>query len=93
MNKMNEYIIEYLGALIISYALVFTHENPLIVAAAHGSVLYISRNTNFKGYFVPLSLILEYLLHRIDLVEASIRLGIQILAALSIVLIYKGGTL
>jgi hypothetical protein len=90
---MNEYLIEYLGSLIICYALVFTHENPWIVGISHASVLFISQNTKFRGYFVPISVILEYLLNRIDIVELGIRISIQILAALSIILIYTGRVL
>jgi hypothetical protein len=86
---MNEYLIEFLGALVISYALVFTHENPFIIGLTHTSILYIAKNNNLDAYFFPLSVIVEFFLNRIDFFEFCIRIGIQTLAALSIVLIYS----
>jgi hypothetical protein len=85
---LNQYLLEFMGSLIISYALIFTHENPLIVGFAHTSVLYIAKSSNLDGHFTPISVILQLLLQRLDIVEGLKIIGIHILGAASIVLIY-----
>ena len=90
---MNQYLLEYMGSLVICYALIFTHENPILVGLAHTSVLYIAKSSELDGHFTPISVIAELLLGRLDLVESLILIGTHILGALSIVLIYKQKTL
>ena len=86
---MNQYLLEYMGSLIISFTIIFSHENPILVGLAHTAVLYISRLTELNGHFTPISVIAQFFLKRLDLVETLILIGIHILAVLSIVLIYS----
>lgn len=85
---LNKYLFEYMGSLIIVYALVFTHENPLIVGLTHTGVLYLASQHILKGHFTPLSVIVDILLKRLDWLEGLQIIGVHILAALSIILIY-----
>lgn len=85
---MNQYLFEYMGSLIIVFALVFTHENPFIVGLTHTSVLYLASQQSLKGHFTPLSVIVDVLLKRLDWLEGLKIISLHILAALSIILIY-----
>ena len=85
---MNQYLFEYMGSLVIAYALVFTHENPFIVGLAHTGVLYLAKQQSLKGHFTPLSVIIDLILKRMDIMSGIILIGVHILAALSVVLIY-----
>ena len=85
---MNQFLLEFMGSLVICYTLVFTHENPFLVGFAHTSVLYIARSSNLDGHFTPISVILQLLLNRLDLWEGIKLILIHLLGALSIVLIY-----
>jgi len=90
---MNKFLIEYMGALIITYAIIFSHENPIMVGLTHTGVLYVAKSLNIEGQFTPLATICHILLNRIDLYEALKILATHILAAFSIVLIYQKKTL
>ena len=90
---MNRYLVEYMGALVITYAVIFSHENPLLVGFAHTSVLYIAKSLEIEGQFTPLATICHILLNRIDFYEALKILATHILAAFSIVLVYQKKTL
>jgi len=85
---MNQYLLEFIGALLICYALVFTNENPILVGLSHTSVLYLAQTSNLRGHFTPLSVINELLLKRIDMIEGIKIIAIHVLAAISITLIY-----
>jgi len=85
---MNQFLLEFMGSLVICYTLIFTHENPWLVGFAHTSVLYIARSSNLDGHFTPISVILQLLLQRLDLLEGLKILSVHILAAALIVLIY-----
>jgi hypothetical protein len=90
---MNQYLLEYMGSLVICYVLIFSHENPILVGLAHTAVLYIARSSELEGHFTPISVIAELLLGRLKLFESSVLIAIHILAAFSIVLIYQQKTL
>jgi hypothetical protein len=90
---MNQYLLEYMGSLVICYALIFTHENPIIVGLAHTAVLYIAKTSELKGHFTPISVIAELLLGRLKVLDSLLLIAIHILAAFSIVLIYQQKTL
>ena len=85
---LNRYLLEYMGSLVICYAIVFSQENPFLVGLAHTVVLYLARTSDLDGHFTPLTVILQLLLQRLDLWEGIKILGLHLLAAGSIVLIY-----
>jgi hypothetical protein len=85
---MHEYLFEYMGSLVITYALVFTHENPFIVGLAHTAVLYLAKQQSLKGHFTPLSVIVDLLLRKMDIMNGITLIGVHVLAAVSVVLIY-----
>jgi len=85
---LNQYLLEYIGSLIIAYALVFTHENPIIIGLTHTGVLYLASQHTLKGHFTPLSVMCDILLKRLELFEGLKLIGIHFLAVLSIVFIY-----
>jgi hypothetical protein len=87
---MNEYLLEYMGALVICYALLFTNENPLIVGLSHSAVLYLAKSSELHGHFTPISVINGLLLKRIPVLEGLKLMGIHILAAISVVMLYSG---
>ena len=86
---MNKFLLEYMGALVISYAVIFSHENPIIIGLAHSAVLYIAKSFSLEGQFTPLATFCHLFLNRIDLVEALKVFATHLLAALSIVFLYK----
>jgi hypothetical protein len=86
---MNQYLLEYMGSLVICYVLIFTHENPILVGLAHTAVLYIARSSELEGHFTPISVIAELLLGRLNVLDSLLLIAIHILAAFSIVLIYQ----
>jgi len=90
---MNQYLLEYMGSLVICYVLIFTHENPILVGLAHTAVLYIARSSELEGHFTPISVIAELLLGRLNVLDSLLLIAIHILAAFSIVLIYQQKTL
>ena len=90
---MEQYLVEFMGSLLISYAIVFTHESPTLVGLTHTCVIYLSRLYKIDAHFTPLSVFTEFLLNRMDILESITVIGIHLVAALSIVLIYQQKTL
>jgi len=82
------FLLEYTGTLLIIAALLFTHANPFAVGIAYTAALSISLDS--EGYFTPLGVIVKYVLGRITTSHALKLIGVQLAAALSIVLLYKG---
>ena len=87
---MNQYLLEYMGALVICYALLFTNENPVIVGLSHTAVLYLAKSSELHGHFTPLSVVNHLLLKRLPVLEGLKLIGIHLLAAVSTVLVYSG---
>jgi hypothetical protein len=82
------FLLEYTGTLLIVAALLFTHANPFAVGIAYTAALSIDPNT--EGYFTPLGVLVKYVLGRLSSSHALKLIGVQIAAALSIVLLYTG---
>lgn len=90
---MNQYLLEYMGSLVICFTIVFSHENPLLVGIAHTMVLYLADISEIKGHFTTFGVISDLLLNRLEYIEAVKITIIQLLAIGSIVLIYQTKTL
>lgn len=85
---MNEYLIEFMGTLVLCYAIIFSHENPIIVGLAHTALLYISKSLEVENHFTPLSVVVELFLGRLSLIDSLKLFGLQLVAVLCIVFIY-----
>jgi hypothetical protein len=85
---LNRYLLEYMGSLVICYAIVFSQEDPFLVGLSHTAVLYLARTSELEGHFTPLTVVLQLFLQRLDFIEGMKILGLHLLAALSIVLLY-----
>jgi hypothetical protein len=83
MNIAN-YLLEYLGTLMLYATILFTNANPILVGLSHTAALYIKPD----GRFSILSLIAQYSLKRIPLYECLKLAAVQIAAILSVILLY-----
>jgi len=82
------FLLEYVGALLISASLIFTHANPIVVGIAYASALFVADGQS-DGLFTPLGVLLNYFLGRLTWMNSLKLLAVQILAVLSVVLLEK----
>jgi hypothetical protein len=85
-------LLEYMGSLLIAASLVFTHANPIVTGLAFMSALFIADGRS-DGFFTPLGVLVQYFLGRLTITNSLKLLGVQTLAAASIVLVYKSNKL
>jgi glycerol uptake facilitator-like aquaporin len=85
---LNNYLIEYIGTLLICTTILFTHANPILVGLAYTTALYIGEGIT-RGHFSPLTLVIQYALKRIKLSDALKLLAVQVAAALSVTVLYN----
>jgi glycerol uptake facilitator-like aquaporin len=78
------YLIEFMGTLLICCTVLFTHANPIAVGLAHTSALYIAKDAHFS----PLVVYMHYSMGRLTLKNALTDVAIQAVAALCAVLTY-----
>jgi hypothetical protein len=78
-----------MGTLVLCYAILFTHENPIIVGLAHTALLYIASAFELENHFTPLSVIVELMLGRLSIIDSLQLFGLQLVAVLCIVFVYK----
>jgi hypothetical protein len=81
-------LLEYIGTLLILEAIFATNGNPMIIGIAYASALFIGDGQS-EGYFSPLGVFVQYSLGRLSLTTSAQLVGVQVLAALSCVLISK----
>jgi hypothetical protein len=81
-------LLEYIGTLLVLEAIFATHGNPFIIGLAHASGLFIGDGQS-EGYFSPMAVVVQYSLGRLSLTTSAQLVGVQVLAALSCVLINK----
>jgi hypothetical protein len=84
---MYEYLLEYIGTLLVCAAVLFTHENPILVGLAHTCATYIGGD-RVKGAFSPVTVISRFAMKRLTLKESIKLIAIQVAAGLSIALLY-----
>jgi hypothetical protein len=82
------FLLEYVGTLLISASLIFTHANPIVVGIAYASALFVADGQS-DGFFTPLGVLLNYFLGRLTWMNSLKLLAVQILAVLSVVLLEK----
>ena len=81
-------LLEYTGILLIIAAVLYTHANPIMVGLAYLAALFIADGKS-EGYFNPLGGMVQYMLGRLSSETFVKVLVVQILAAFSMVLVYK----
>jgi len=81
-------LLEYIGTLLVLEAIFTTNGNPMMIGLAHASALFIG-DGEAEGYFSPLATFVQYSLGRLSLTRSAQLVGVQVLAALSCVLINK----
>ena len=81
-------LLEYTGILLIIAAVLYTHANPIMVGLAYMAALFIADGKS-EGYFNPLGGMVQYMLGRLSSETFVKVLVVQILAAFSMVLVYK----
>jgi glycerol uptake facilitator-like aquaporin len=81
-------LLEYTGTLLIIAAVLYTHANPIMVGLAYMAALFIADGKS-EGYFNPLGGMVQYMLGRLSSETFVKVLVVQILAAFSMVLVYK----
>jgi len=84
---INAYLIEYIGTLLICTTMLLTNANPILVGLAYTSALFIGQGLT-RGQFSPLTLIIQYVLKRINTTDALKILAAQLAAALSVTVLY-----
>ena len=83
---MDNYLLEYLGTLLICSTLFLTNANPILVGLSYTAALQIGERA--EGLFNPLALLVKFFMKRISFYEFGKLLGIQVAAALSVIVIY-----
>jgi glycerol uptake facilitator-like aquaporin len=81
-------LLEYTGTLLIIATVLYTHANPIIVGLAYMAALFIADGKS-EAYFNPLGGLVQYMLGRLSSDTFVKMTLVQILAAFSMVLVYK----
>ena len=74
-----QYLVEFMGTLVIVYALLFTDTNPAIMGIVYFAVYTIAGETA-TGTFNPLGALAYYMIGRVPLREMAMNIGVQIFA-------------
>ena len=80
-------LIEFMGTVLICSTMLYTNFNPILVGLAHTSALYIGHDKTL-GHFSPLTVLIQYSLGRLTLMDSCQYLAVQVLAALAVALTY-----
>ena len=84
---MYEYLLEYIGTLLICAASLFTNSNPVLVGLAQTSALFIGGD-RVHGKFSPVSVVAKLFMKRLTLSESLKLIAVQLAAGISIALLY-----
>ena len=84
---MYEYLLEYIGTLLVCAAVLFTNENPVLVGLAHTAATYIGGD-RVKGAFSPVVVVSRFAMKRLTLKDALKLIAVQVAAGLSIAVLY-----
>jgi len=85
---LHSLLLEYMGALLILTAMMYTNANPIVVGLAYMSALFIG-DGKATGYFSPLAVIVQYFFGRLSLSDSLKIVGVHIAAALSVLVLYQ----
>jgi len=76
---MKQYIVEFLGTLVIVVCLLVTNANPFIMAIVYYAVYTIGEDVT-TGHFNPLGALIFYAAGRVPLHETGMNIIIQMIA-------------
>ena len=85
---MRQYIVEYMGTLVVLVAKLLTDADPVVMGVVFFAVFSITRGIT-TGYFTPFIPVTGYLLGRMTLEESMYNILAQILAGISAVILFK----
>lgn len=85
---MRQYIVEYMGTLVVLVAKLISDANPLVMGVVFFAVFSITKGIS-TGYFTPFIPVTGYLLGRMTLEESLYNILAQILAGVSAVILLK----
>lgn len=80
-----QYLVEFMGTLVIVYALLLTDTNPAIMGITYFAV-YTVAGEHSSGTFNPLGALGYYMIGRMSLREMCLNLSVQIFAMIAAVL-------
>jgi len=83
-----KYFIEFLGALVLVFAHVFTHGNPYAMGITTFAV-YMIGQTAHTDHFSPLTTTVSYFLGRTTLTESSYAIAAQYIAVGLIIVTFQ----
>jgi glycerol uptake facilitator-like aquaporin len=79
MFKIMQYLVEFIGTLIIVYALLLTDTNPAIMGIVYFAV-YTVAGEMASGTFNPLGALAYYMIGRMSIQELGFNIGAQMFA-------------
>lgn len=85
---MKQYIVEYMGTLVVLVAKLVSDANPLVMGVVFFAVFSITKGIS-TGYFTPFIPVTGYLLGRMTVEESMYNILAQVLAGISAVLLLK----
>ena len=85
---MYKYLIEYVGTLVILTAMILTEVEPIILGLVYFSVFFMTKGLS-NGYFTPLGPLVIMLLGRGEMMDMIYNVVAQILAAVSVWILFK----
>lgn len=85
---MRQYIIEYMGTLVVLVAKLVSDADPIVMGIVFFAVFSITRGIT-TGYFTPFIPVTGYLLGRMTLEESMYNILAQVLAGISAVILFK----
>lgn len=80
-----QYLVEFMGTLVVVYALLLTDTNPAIMGITYFAVYTVAGELS-SGTFNPLGVVGYYMIGRMSLREMSLNLSAQIFAMIAAVL-------
>ena len=80
-----QYLVEFMGTLVIVYALLLTDTNPAIMGLTYFAVYTVAGELS-SGTFHPLGAVGYYMIGRMSLREMCLNLSVQIFAMIAAVL-------
>jgi glycerol uptake facilitator-like aquaporin len=82
---MYGYLVEFMGTLVVVYALLLTDTNPAIMGITYFAVYTVAGEFS-SGTFNPLGVVGYYMIGRMSLREMCLNLSVQIFAMIAAVL-------
>jgi hypothetical protein len=85
---MKQYIVEYMGTLVVLTAKLISDADPVVMGLVFFAVFTITKGIS-TGYFTPFIPVTSYLLGRMSFEESMYNVLAQIFAGISAVILFK----